>query len=159
MGIKNNFFFLDCIYSIEKEKSSLNMLKKKKAKALESEISLFSKFPCCNFPTNGSRSFSFPSNKLKLKVRYYWNFNVLKNNQHAANYSHTLSHPHIFTFFFSQIVRVTSFTMHNKLVAVATTSFLSLDHICGYAFSLLIIFFKFQNHSFTRYPAIPLKHI
>ena len=135
------------------------MLKKKRSKSTRKWDIPLLEVSVVQFSNQRFTQFQLSFQQVKVKVRYYWNFNVLKNNQHTANYSHTLSHPHIFTFFFSQIVRVTSFTMHNKLVAVATTSFLSLDHICGYAFSLLIIFFKFQNHSITRYPAVPLKHI
>ena len=54
-----------------------------------------------------------------MLIIYYWNFNLLKNNQHSTNYSHfnllknnqhstnyshTLSNPHLFNFFFRQIV-------------------------------------------------------
>ena len=67
VGIKNIIFCFRLSLFHRKRKKQFEYVVKKKAKALESEISLFSKFPWCNFPTNGSRSFSFPSNKLKLK--------------------------------------------------------------------------------------------
>ena len=88
---------------------------------------------------------------------------TIKQSTHCELLLYIISSSFIYFFFSTKLLRV---TIHNKLVVVvevtATTSFLTLDYICGYAISLLIIFFKFQNYSITRYPAVqpvPLKHI